>query len=393
MKWSFEKRSIEDIYSNEGNPRRISKRQAQELENSIRKFGLCQPIVLNHNGKIIGGHQRFRSLRALGYDTVDAYIPSSPLTKEEENELSIRLNKNVGDWDFDVLANNWNPESLCEWGFTQEELGIDLAAIKGTLPDEEADSVPKEPVTVLGDLYEFGEHRLLCGDCRIATNVETLLEDDKVDMLCTDPPFALDKEKDYRKFFSEFLSLIPWANTNTAYIFISGTNLHNLRIAAEDCGIKCSAYLIWLKNQLVMSRIDYKPKHEFIFYGWKGKHKFYGPHNRTAILEFDRPSSSPDHPTMKPIPLIKQLIEDGSDSDAVVYDAFAGSGTSILACEMFPTRRGRAMEISPAYCDLIMKRWIQYRVEQKRGTNIKLNQKLFDPARLWPTNHQDGGHL
>lgn len=125
MKWKLETRKIEEVHPNVKNPRNMGKRQAQELEVSIRKFGLCQPIVLNTDGRIIGGHQRLQALRALGYDHVDVYIPVIPLTEEEEKELTIRLNKNIGVWDDDLLANHWEPEELLAWGFSMEELQVE----------------------------------------------------------------------------------------------------------------------------------------------------------------------------------------------------------------------------------------------------------------------------
>ncbi len=125
MKWNLESRKISEVYPNVKNPRSMGKRQAEELEVSLKKFGLCQPIVLNSEGTILGGHQRVRAMRALGHIDVDVYVPTSPLTQEEEEELSIRLNKNIGDWDFDLLANHWEPEKLLEWGFCMEELHLE----------------------------------------------------------------------------------------------------------------------------------------------------------------------------------------------------------------------------------------------------------------------------
>lgn len=125
MKWILEQRNICEVYPNVKNPRRLGKRQAQELKKSLERFGLCQPIVLSQSGIIIGGHQRVHLLRSLGYDTVDVYVPETALTQEEEEELAIRLNKNLGEWDIDVLANHWEPEKLCEWGFSMEELQLE----------------------------------------------------------------------------------------------------------------------------------------------------------------------------------------------------------------------------------------------------------------------------
>lgn len=401
MKWNHEKRKLEDLYPNVKNPRKIGKREAKELKNSIDKFGLCQPIVLSSTGTIIGGHQRVKMLRALGYDSVDVCIPESPLTEKEEEELAIRLNKNLGTWDYDLLANHWEPEELLEWGFSSDELSIDIHALNGTTPDEEVSS-PSINITKKGDIYQLGHHSLLCGDCREATAVEKLLTSNKIDMLCTDPPYGVDYAKktekikwsrpcktthkniqsdvgeNYRQFFSEFLSLIPWCDKNTAYIFMLGQELHNVRLAMEDCEMKWGDYLVWVKNYHVLGHKDYNSKHEFIVYGWKGTHKFYGTTKSNTILEFDKPQSSKEHPTMKPINLIRRLITDGSAPEANVYDPFCGSGTTLLACEMYPSRKCYGMEIEPSYCDVIIKRWIQYRMEQNLPRVIKRNGEIID---------------
>ncbi len=136
MKWQLESRSIDEVYPNVKNPRTMDKEQAQALENSIEKFGLCQPIVLNGSGAIIGGNQRVATMRALGFEFVDVYVPQSPLTQEEEEELGIILNKISGEWDFDILANDWELASLIEYGFSPKELGLE--------PDEERKKPPRK---------------------------------------------------------------------------------------------------------------------------------------------------------------------------------------------------------------------------------------------------------
>lgn len=125
MEWKLEKRKLSELHANEKNPRKLCKADAQQLQRSIEKFGVCEPIVINWDGTIIGGHQRVRTLKKLGYEEVEVYLPLSPLSEEEADELNIRLNKNSGDWDFDMLANAWNPEDLVEWGFSMEELHLE----------------------------------------------------------------------------------------------------------------------------------------------------------------------------------------------------------------------------------------------------------------------------
>lgn len=399
MLWRIEKKKLSELRANPINPRRLNKAQAEHLKSSISKFGQCEPIVINTDNTIIGGHQRVKTLRSLGKKEVDVYIPDETLSEYDAAELTIRLNKNVGEWDVDVLANSWEPRDLIDWGFTESELEFDINVIEGNEPSDEAPPLPKEAQTKKGDLYQLGEHLLLCGDCRCATDVAKLLGDRSVDLLLTDPPYGVDYAKkteslkslrrckhthqdiasdigeDYPLFFSEFLSLIPWSSSNAAYICMSGQELHSLRQATENCGMKWGDYLVWVKNQFVLGRKDYKPKHEFVYYGWKGKHKFFGPNNRSTILEFDKPHSSENHPTMKPIPLFRQLMEDGSKKGALVYDPFCGSGTSLLACSMEPARICRAMELSPSYCDVIINRWVDFRNQKGEGAEIIRNGK------------------
>jgi len=206
------------------------------------------------------------------------------------------------------------------------------------------------------------------------------LDGEKADMMLTDPPYGVDYSskneflnkfdkgncnqrpiqndaiKDYRNYFSKVLSLAPLLEKNTAYVFMSGQELHNLRLALDDSGYKWSDYLIWKKNNHVLGRKDYNSKHEFIVYCWRGTHKFYGDGSAVTVLEFDRPLKSDLHPTMKPVALIEKLIKDGSPVNATIYEPFSGSGTTIIASESL-ARKCYAMEIEPIYCDVAVKRW------------------------------------
>jgi hypothetical protein len=139
MKWKLEKRNIDDLSKSTKNPRKLSKHDAHHLQQSIEKFGLCQPIIINWDQKVIGGHQRLRALKKAKIKTVDVYVPDAPLSEGEVDELGIRLNKNIGNWDFDILANSWDPGNLVDWGFTMEELHLE------SLPDGEEGEEKKKP--------------------------------------------------------------------------------------------------------------------------------------------------------------------------------------------------------------------------------------------------------
>jgi DNA modification methylase len=189
----------------------------------------------------------------------------------------------------------------------------------------------------------------------------------------TDPPYGVaygektgrriandQGEENYREFFGRFLRLAPMAMKNTADIFMSGQQLHNLRLALDDAGFTWGDYLIWVKQRPVLGRKDYNAGHEFVVYAWKGSHKFYGPVGRAStVLTFDRPSASPDHPTTKPTDLLVRLIRDGSAPNAVVYDPFLGSGSTLIACEM-AGRRCVGIELEPVHCATAVRRWERF---------------------------------
>jgi DNA modification methylase len=231
----------------------------------------------------------------------------------------------------------------------------------------------------------------MCGDSTDSRQVKQLLGDRRVDQLLTDPPYGVnyaaknemlnkfdkgnrvqtpienDNITDYRAFFAAFLGCIPFADYNTVYVFMAGQELHSARLALDDAGIKWGDYLVWLKNNHVLGRKDYNAKHEFVVYGWKGKHKFYGDFS-TTVLEYNKPQKNELHPTMKPVELIARLMADGSTAAALVYDPFLGSGTTLIAAEQLG-RTCYGLEIDPHYVDVIIKRW-----EQLTGKEAELVQ-------------------
>jgi len=360
LTWSLEKRKLSDLKEWERNPRVLNKEGIARLTQSIQKFGCCEPLVVNTDNSICGGHGRKKVLESLGVKEVDCYFPSRELTQEEFAELNIRLNKNIaGEFNFEMLAADYDMGFLKEIGFDEMDFNFDVT--QEAVEDEAPAVDDVESVAKLGDVWQLGRHRVMCGDCCIVDNVTSLLQSESVNMVLTDPPYGVDYSskndflnsidkgnrnqtpidndniKDYRQFFSDFLSVIPCADYNTFYVFMLGMELHNLRLAFDDCQIKWGDYLVWVKNNHVLGRKDYNAKHEFCVYGWKGKHKFYGDFS-TTVLEFDKPLKNDLHPTMKPTELLAKLIKDGSKKDDIVYDCYG-------------------MEISPRYVDVIIARW------------------------------------
>ena len=305
----------------------------EKLKRSMQEFGYVEPIVWNkRNGNIVGGHQRYKVLLDMGMREVDCVVVD--LDEKKEKALNLALNKIQGDWDYEKLKDLL--QELDTGELDLELTGFDMGEIEDLIaqlhvPEEivedEVPEPPEEPITKPGDLWILGRHRLLCGDATKKEDVDRLMDGKKADSLITDPPYGVDYsgkneylnkfdegnriEKpidndaitDYRKFFSDFMGLAPLAEYNTVYIFMSGKELHSLRLALDDCGYSWGDYLVWVKNNHVLGRKDYNAKHEFIVYGWKGKHKFYGGFS-TTVLEFERPLRSDLHPTMKHIQLL-----------------------------------------------------------------------------------------
>jgi site-specific DNA-methyltransferase (adenine-specific) len=363
------------------NPR-VNDRAIDAVAGSIAEFGFKNPIIVDRNNVIIAGHTRLLAARKLGLDQVPV-IRAEDLTEKQVKAFRIADNRTAefSEWDDELLAMELEGLEDMFTGFSEDEidalLGQDGPA--GVVEDDYEIVPPEEPITKPGDLWLLGRHRLLCGDATKKEDVERLMDGKKVDSMITDPPYGVDYSgkneflnkfdkgnriqkpitndatTDYRKFFSDFMGLAPLAEYNTVYIFMSNKELHSLRLALDDCGYSWGDYLVWVKNNHVLGRKDYNAKHEFIVYGWKGKHKFYGGFS-TTVLEFDRPLRSDLHPTMKPIPLLVKLINDGLPAKGKVYDPFGGSGSTLIAAEQL-NRTCYMMELDPVYCDVIVQRW------------------------------------
>lgn len=374
------------IGSLQPHPRNPRRGDVGAIQASIGHHGFYGTVVAQRStGRILAGNHRWLAAKAAGLTEV----PVAWVDVDDEQAERILLVDNrandLASYDDGALL-----DLLRELQATDDGLagtGFDDAAMDALLAEsvgrpaatDDAPEPEDQAVSALGDLWVLGRHRLLCGDCCSATDVERVLGGDLVDSMVTDPPYGVDyaeKTKhlanavggrvrrsikndaieDYRAFFSGFLSLIPWADHNTAYSFMSGQELHTLRAAWDDAGMKWGDYLVWVKNCHVLSRKDYNSKLEHCIYGWHGRHKFHASVPRSNVLAYDRPTVSKLHPTMKPVALIQQLVEDGSAPGAVVYEPFCGSGTTLVVCEQ-TQRRCRAIELEPIYVDVAIKRW------------------------------------
>lgn len=379
---------VKDLKPYEKNPR-INGKAVEGVVKSIKRNGNIDPVEVDENNVILTGHTRLKAFKKLKIEVADV-IRVSGLAEEQKKSYRVEHNKTneTAEWDFDVLGEEFDFDELEDFGFEIGDRGDDVDF------DESDDEVPevKESFVKKGDVWLLGRHRIECGDSTVVADVEDLMGGEKVDSLQTDPPYGVDYsgkneflnnldegnriQKDiqndaienYREFFASFLSIIPFADYNTIYCWMSNLELHNLRLAFDDCQIKWGDYLVWKKNNHVLGRKDYNSKHEFCVYGWKGKHKFYGDFS-TTILEYDKPVKSELHPTMKPVEMIAKLIVDGSPKNGLVYDAFLGSGSTLIACEK-TGRKCYGMEIDEHYCQVVIERYINF--VQNKGSDVFL---------------------
>ena len=388
---------IKELIRAEYNPRKLSGEQYEQIKSSLLRFGVVDPVIANSNKDrfniIIGGHQRSLVWSDLGHDTIPVHYVD--LTLEKERELNIRLNKNTGEWDHDLLKNFFEDEELMEWGFDESELTIE--DVEQLEPEEtkENDEVPVQvkQKTMPGDVYVLnGRHRLLCGNSTSLDDVVRLMDENQADLLLTDPPYNVDyegKTKDALKIendsmedadFRQFLRDVYTSADHVMrpggcfYIWHADFEGYNFRGAAFDIGWQVRQCLIWVKNTMVMGRQDYHCKHEPCLYGWKdGAGHYWGTDRKqTTLLEFDRPTRSEIHPTMKPVALFEYQIMNNTKPKEKVLDLFLGSGTTLIACER-TDRQCYGIELDPHYCDVIVQRYVNWCKENNKPCTVNLN--------------------
>ena len=390
---NLQERLLSELHPADYNPRVALKPgdpEYENIKNSIEAFGYVDPIIVNSDGTIIGGHQRYNVLLDLGYDTTQVVVVDA--TKEQEKALNIALNKITGEWDEEKLCDLLIELDLSDIdmqlsGFTYDELenlkikfDNDEAKEDEDFDEEAALSAArKETRTKRGDVWVLGEHRLVCGDARNADDMGKLMSGMKADLFLTDPPYNVDyvgKTKDALKIendkmtdqeFRDFLlgafSIAKGSMKSGAafYIWHADSKGDDFRGACMDVGWQVRQCLIWAKDILVMGRQDYQWQHEPCLYGWNegASHAWYSDRKQTTLLQFDRPARSKEHPTMKPVPLFGYLIQNSTKSGDIVLDSFCGSGTTIIAAEQLE-RRAYCIELDEVYCDVIVRRWEEF---------------------------------
>lgn len=375
---------ISEVKPYDKNPRKNDD-GVEAVANSIKEFGWQQPIVVDKDNVIIVGHTRYKAAKKLGMDKVPVVVADN-LSPEQVKAYRLADNKTgeLTDWDMGLLDDELADIAdidMSDFGFNLD-LDDDEAKVQEDDFDEE---VPEEPKSKLGQIYQLGRHRLMCGDSTKTEDVKKLVGGVQCDLLLTDPPYNVDySSKDYGRdkssktrknnqitndkmapdeFYKFLFSVFTNAKDNlkdgaSFYIWFSDLATVEFNNAANEAGLLVKETLIWEKNNIVLGRQDYQHKHEPCLYGWVkgGSHSWYSDRKQTTILNFDKPQRSDLHPTMKPVALFDYQIKNSTKSGDVVLDLFGGSGTTIMACEQ-DGRNACVMEYDPKYVDVIIKRW------------------------------------
>ena len=367
------------------NPRKKLKKGDKEYEkikNSIEEFGFADPLVVNADMTIIGGHQRLTVAADLGYTEVPCAVVD--VDKVREKALNIALNKITGAWDTQLLADLL--DDLKGYDYNLDMTGFDAAEIGelfSSIYDKEVkednfdiDSELKKPtISQLGDLWLIGSHRVICGDSTGEEVYTRLMDGEKANLVLTDPPYNVDVQETAGKimndnmgdqeFYNFLLSAYRCMHANLAddgsiYVWHADTEGLNFRKAFKDAGFYLSGCCIWKKNSLVLGRSPYQWIHEPCLFGWKqkGKHQWYSDRKQTTVWEYDKPKSSPDHPTTKPVGLMAYPIKNSTMTNGIVLDPFLGSGSTLIAC-MQTDRVCRGIELDPKFVDVIVKIAVQ----------------------------------
>jgi DNA modification methylase len=396
--WNLEKRSLKDLKDYSKNPRTLSVDQEAHLRTSLEKFGVIDKIIVNTDNTIIGGHQRKRTLKKIGLKEVECYVPDRTLTEKEVEELNIRLNKNTGDWDFDVLANQWNIPDLVEWGFSLDDFQIDIEQVEGEEEEEsELLEPPKDPKTQLGNIYVLGDHRLMCGDSTNPDMVKALLDGNQPILMVTDPPYGVNYDPSWRKVAGKGQRAagkvqndgqINWSLAwhlfpgSVAYIWHAGKYAGEVDKSLDEAEFEIISQIIWVKQHFALSRGDYHWKHEPCWYAVKKgcEHNWQGSRKECTVWEianlnaFGGEKTEDErtaHSTQKPLKCMSIPIQNNSVAGEGVYDPFCGSGTTLIAAEQLK-RKAFCMELDPAYCDIIVDRWVKYRNKNGLDSTVKV---------------------
>lgn len=389
MDWpadKVERRKIADLIPYVRNSRTHSDAQVAQIAASIREWGWTMPILCDEVGNVIAGHGRIMAAQKLGIDDVPC-MTATGWSEAKRRAYVIADNKLAlnADWDKEMLSVEFSELKDMEFdlsltGFDTDELAdlLQEPETEGLTDEDAVPETPEVPVTVEGDVWVLGRHRLMCGDSTSIDAVEKLMDGRKANMLHTDPPYGVDyegvpndhlKDAQLEAFLHDALScafsvLAPASNI---YVWHADITALEFISAFRSAGFKQArpSTIQWVKPSLTMSQGDYHSQNEPCLYGWKegsGRVRVKD-RKQTTIWKCDRTDEAKVHPTMKPVELCQRAIENSSEVNGIVLDLFGGSGSTLIACEK-TARDCRMMELDPKYCDVIIKRWQDFTGEQ-----------------------------
>lgn len=367
---------VADLKINDANPRYITEDAFDKLKSSVEGFQKMQrwtPIVVDRDNVVQSGNQRVRALREIGQEEVRVIVMDDDATDEDKRQFLVKANINAGQFDTDILSQDYEAEELGEWGldlvFSEEENHVaeDIYDV-----DEEVETRFK-----FGTVAQIGEHRLVCGDSTSKESYELLMQGRIANMVHTDPPYnvaygesknprhkirSIENDKlnddDWEQFCRGFIShLEAWSDGDVYMWGASGPEGMKMRLWLVEMGCHWSATIIWKKDQLVLSPAKYQRIYEPCFYGWFDKSSFRADRKQTEHWEFPRPKRSKEHPTMKPIELCAEAIKNSSNKGDVVLDPFLGSGSTMVAAHEME-RVCYGLELDPKYCQVIVNRML-----------------------------------
>lgn len=381
----FRKIKIRDLVPASYNPRKKLKpgdKEYEKIKNSIMEFGYVEPVIINRDLTIIGGHQRVTVLADLDYEEIDCIIVDVDKTKEKA--LNIALNKITGEWNKELLADliadlqNTNFD-VAFTGFEPPEIEQLFNSVHDKKIEEDdfdVDAELRKPaVARQGDVWLLGRHRMVVGDSTLPETFDLLMESRKANLVVTDPPYNvnyqgsagkirndnMENDKFYHFLFAAFVNMEQSMERDASiYVFHADTEGLNFRKAFQAAGFYLSGTCIWKKQSLVLGRSPYQWQHEPVLFGWKkgGKHNWYSDRKQSTIWEFDRPKKNELHPTMKPIGLVAYPVKNSSMSNCIVLDPFGGSGSTLIACEQ-TNRICYMIELDEKYADVIVNRYME----------------------------------
>lgn len=385
------------------NPRKALKpsdKEYQKIKNSIQEFGYVEPIIVNYDMTVIGGHQRLTVLKDLGYTEAQCVV----LHIEDEAKvkaLNIALNKISGEWNEQLLADLLVDLQDAQFnldltGFEAPEIDQLFSKLHNKDIEEDNFDVEEElknpAFSQAGDIWTLGRHRVICGDSTLPETFKLLMEGKRANLVLTDPPYNVNVEETagkikndnmpdadfYNFLFCAFVNMEQNMEKDASiYVFHADTQGLTFRRAFADAGFYLSGCCIWKKNALVLGRSPYQWQHEPCLFGWKkgGSHQWHSDRKQTTIWEYDRPKSSKDHPTMKPIALMAYPIKNSTMTNCIVLDPFLGSGSTLIACQ----ETGRicyGVELDEKFMDVIVKRYIE-QVGSSDGVSVLRNGSTY----------------